>query len=90
VKSVERNSKANKIQVFTDGGSRGNPGPAAAAAIAKDPAGKVRLLRGKYLGRATNNFAEYQGVILAFEFLSTLFTIAKLFLLPLFYLAPPL
>ena len=67
MKSVERNSKVNKIQVFTDGGSRGNPGPAAAAAIAKDPAGKVRLLRGKYLGRATNNFAEYQGVIPAFE-----------------------
>ena len=67
MKSVLRDSKVNEIKIFTDGGSRGNPGPAAAAAIAKDHAGKVRLLRGKYLGKATNNFAEYQGVILALE-----------------------
>ncbi len=67
MKSVLRDSKVNEIKIFTDGGSRGNPGPAAAAVIAKDNAGKVRLLRGKYLGKATNNFAEYQGVILALE-----------------------
>ena len=67
MKSTLGNSKEDKIHIFTDGGARGNPGPAAAAFVAKDSAGNVRLLRGKYLGKATNNFAEYQGVILAFE-----------------------
>ena len=62
-----RDFEPEKLVIFTDGGSRGNPGPAAAAVVVKDVAGKVRLLRGKYLGEGTNNFAEYQGVILAYE-----------------------
>ncbi|MEX0617242.1 MAG: ribonuclease HI family protein [Candidatus Woykebacteria bacterium] len=53
--------------IYTDGGSRGNPGPAASACVVKDSAGKVRVISGKYLGRATNNYAEYQGVVLAYE-----------------------
>lgn len=57
----------NKLLIYTDGGARGNPGPAAASAVVKDSAGNVRLLCGKYLGVATNNFAEYQGVIVAYE-----------------------
>ena len=57
----------NKLSIYTDGGARGNPGPAAASAVVKDSAGNVRLLCGKYLGVATNNFAEYQGVIVAYE-----------------------
>lgn len=60
-------SKLKELIVFTDGGARGNPGPAACACVIKGLAGKMRLLRGKYLGRATNNFAEYSGVILAYE-----------------------
>ena len=55
------------ITIFTDGGSRGNPGPSAGACVVKDSAGKVRLMCGKYLGKTTNNIAEYQGVVLAFE-----------------------
>ena len=50
-----------------DGGSRGNPGPAAAAAVASDEAGNAVLERSRYLGETTNNVAEYQGVLLALE-----------------------
>ncbi|MDO8515515.1 MAG: ribonuclease HI family protein [bacterium] len=50
--------------IKTDGGSRGNPGRAACAYVAKDPSGNLREKRGKYLGRATNNVAEYEGVLL--------------------------
>ncbi|MCL4366764.1 ribonuclease HI family protein [Patescibacteria group bacterium] len=49
--------------INTDGASRQNPGFAAAAFIVKDPAGKVLLQEGKYLGIATNNEAEYRAVI---------------------------
>lgn len=53
--------------IFSDGGARGNPGPAAGAAILIDPAGNLRESRGKYLGEATNNVAEYHGLILGLE-----------------------
>lgn len=66
---MDKTNNPQTLQVFTDGGARGNPGPAAAGFVAKDAAGKVRFLRGKYLGKATNNVAEYQGVILAYEVL---------------------
>ena len=56
-----------KLSIFTDGGARGNPGPAACACVIKGNAGNVRLMCGKYLGKTTNNTAEYQGVILAYE-----------------------
>lgn len=60
------------IKIFTDGGARGNPGPAACAFVVFDAAGNLREKRGKYLGRATNNEAEYQGVIEALDYLSGL------------------
>ena len=50
--------------LFTDGGSRGNPGPAAAGAVITDPDGRTVFAGGYYLGRATNNVAEYQALIL--------------------------
>jgi ribonuclease HI len=53
--------------LFSDGGARGNPGPAAAAAVLTDPAGNLRESRGKYLGISTNNVAEYEGLILGLE-----------------------
>ncbi len=62
-----RSNELEKLEIYADGGSRGNPGPAACACVVRDSAGKVRVLRGKYLGEATNNFAEYQGVILSYE-----------------------
>ncbi len=52
-----------RLKVYTDGGARGNPGPAACAFVIYDPAGNLREKRGKYLGKMTNNEAEYQGVI---------------------------
>lgn len=55
------------LVVHCDGGARGNPGPAAAACVIDDVARKVRYLCGKYLGRATNNQAEYEAVKLALE-----------------------
>lgn len=55
------------IKVFTDGGARGNPGPAAAGVAIESFAGKERLLCGKYLGTTTNNIAEYSAFLLAFE-----------------------
>lgn len=54
----------NEIKLFTDGGSRGNPGPAACGVVLYDASGKILLQKGKFLGHATNNFAEYQGLML--------------------------
>jgi ribonuclease HI len=55
------------LVVYTDGGARGNPGPAAAGVVIKEN-GNTLLEFGKYLGaKETNNFAEYQAVILALE-----------------------
>lgn len=55
--------------VFTDGGTRGNPGPAAAAAIIQTPnKGKVTIE--KFLPNATNNEAEYEALIEALKWLN--------------------
>lgn len=56
-------------KIFTDGGARGNPGPAAGAFVVLQ-SGEVIAKGSKYLGTATNNEAEYQAVILALEWLS--------------------
>ena len=47
-----------------DGGARGNPGPAAAAAVATTPEGDELAERSEYLGEATNNVAEYRALLL--------------------------
>ena len=46
-----------------DGGSRGNPGPAGYGAVIEDPQGRVVARLSEYLGRQTNNHAEYQGLL---------------------------
>lgn len=56
-----------KLKIFCDGGARGNPGPAAAGVVIKDEQDKILFRGGKYLGETTNNQAEYQAVIFAFE-----------------------
>jgi len=56
------------LVIHTDGGSRGNPGPAACAFVAELD-GKVLAEKSKYLDVTTNNIAEYQGVLLAFEWM---------------------
>ena len=53
--------------VNVDGGSRGNPGPAAVAAVATDPSGEVLAERSETIGRATNNVAEYRALLLGVE-----------------------
>jgi ribonuclease HI len=50
-----------------DGGARGNPGPAAVAAVASEPGGGVLAERNAYIGEATNNVAEYRAVLLGLE-----------------------
>ena len=50
-----------------DGGARGNPGPAAVAAVAAAPDGSVLEERSAYIGEATNNVAEYRAVLLGLE-----------------------
>lgn len=50
-------------QLFTDGGSRGNPGPGAYGYVLFDSAGNLQEKRGKYLGIVTNNQAEYEGLL---------------------------
>ena len=50
--------------VYTDGAARGNPGPAGAGALLLDPEGQRVDEAQRYLGRATNNVAEYQALLL--------------------------
>jgi ribonuclease HI len=53
-----------KVVVHVDGGSRGNPGPAAAAAVVSTATGEVLDEAHELLGVATNNVAEYRGLLL--------------------------
>jgi ribonuclease HI len=54
-----------RVTVHTDGGARGNPGPAAAAAVVSAPG--VRDEASVRLGETTNNVAEYRGLLLGLE-----------------------
>lgn len=58
----------DRIEIYSDGGARGNPGPGACAFIIKSD-GKIIAQDSKYLGSVTNNFAEYSGVLLALNYL---------------------
>jgi ribonuclease HI len=53
-----------KVVVHVDGGARGNPGPAAAGAVISTPDGAVLDEASELLGVATNNVAEYRGLLL--------------------------
>jgi ribonuclease HI len=57
----------SKISIFTDGGARGNPGPAALGVYIEDDNKKELTRIGKKLGEATNNFAEYSAIIEGFS-----------------------
>jgi len=64
-------SPAKPTNVFVanvDGASRGNPGPASYAVILRGPDGAPRFEVGKYIGRTTNNVAEYYGLITALDY----------------------
>lgn len=56
-----------KIIIYTDGGSRGNPGPSAIGAVFCNENGQKIKEHSEYLGEATNNEAEYQAVISALK-----------------------
>ncbi len=56
-----------KVVVHVDGGSRGNPGPAAGAVVISGPDGEVLATDAELLGVATNNVAEYRGLLLGLE-----------------------
>ena len=56
-----------KARLFTDGGARGNPGPAAAAYVLEADDGTVLDARGETIGIATNNVAEYRALVAGLE-----------------------
>jgi ribonuclease HI len=62
-----------KIIIYTDGGSRGNPGPAAIGVIFCNEKNQVIKKYSDYLGETTNNEAEYQAVVFALEKFKALF-----------------
>ena len=63
----EKQLKAKKVIVFTDGGAISNPGPAAIGAVIRDEQGRVHARISQRIGTATNNQAEYRAVIAALE-----------------------
>lgn len=58
-----------KLIVYTDGASRGNPGPASYGFIVTDEEGKLLYQEGKYIGITTNNAAEYTAVYQALKYI---------------------
>lgn len=56
-----------KLKIYTDGASRGNPGPGAIAFIIFDSMGNVLKSHRHYIGKTTNNVAEYRALISALE-----------------------
>lgn len=61
------------IIVYTDGGARGNPGPAAIGVVVTDASGKVQKEVAETIGNSTNNFAEYNAVMVALQTVKQLF-----------------
>lgn len=57
------------IEIYTDGASRGNPGPSAIGIFIKDASGREIVKKGEYLGETTNNVAEYTAVIRGLKYL---------------------
>jgi ribonuclease HI len=56
-----------RLVINVDGGARGNPGPAAIAAVVSTPEGEVLEQHGERIGGATNNVAEYRALLLGLE-----------------------
>lgn len=56
-----------KIKIFTDGGARGNPGPAAIGIVIKDDKDKIIKEYAEYIGETTNNQAEYKALLKGLE-----------------------
>ncbi|MGH7237982.1 MAG: reverse transcriptase-like protein [Candidatus Saccharimonadales bacterium] len=60
-------ARVKRLKIYTDGGSRGNPGPSASGYVLYDENGNVLVDNGIYLGITTNNQAEYTALKLALE-----------------------
>jgi ribonuclease HI len=60
-------SGTDKVTIYTDGGARGNPGPAATGIVILSESSKILKIDGRYLGIKTNNQAEYEALIMALE-----------------------
>ncbi len=65
--------KQEKIIIFTDGGARGNPGPAAIGIVIQDASGRTIKSYGEAIGETTNNEAEYRAVLSALQKVKALF-----------------
>jgi ribonuclease HI len=62
------NPPQHYLIAHSDGGARGNPGPAGYGVVIEDESGRRVAALSEYLGHQTNNFAEYQGLIAALEY----------------------
>jgi ribonuclease HI len=62
------NTPQHYLIAHSDGGARGNPGPAGYGVVIEDESGRRVASLSEYLGHQTNNFAEYQGLIAALEY----------------------
>jgi ribonuclease HI len=60
-------TKNSKLIIYTDGGARGNPGPAGIGAVLKNEKGETVEEISEYIGETTNNQAEYRAVLAAME-----------------------
>lgn len=58
---------SKQLTVFSDGGARGNPGPAAIGFLILSDKGQVLMAKSRYVGSRTNNQAEYEALITALE-----------------------
>ena len=65
---ARENPPEHHLIAHSDGGARGNPGPAGYGVVIKDESGRKVAALSEYLGHQTNNFAEYQGLIAALEY----------------------
>jgi ribonuclease HI len=65
---ARENPPEHYLIAHSDGGARGNPGPAGYGVVLKDESGRTVASLSEYLGHQTNNFAEYQGLIAALEY----------------------
>ena len=66
--SRRENAPEHYLVAHSDGGARGNPGPAGYGVVIQDESGRKVAHLSEYLGHQTNNFAEYQGLIAALEY----------------------
>jgi ribonuclease HI len=65
---ARENPPEHYLVAHSDGGARGNPGPAGFGVVIQDETGRKVAALSEYLGHKTNNFAEYQGLIAALEY----------------------